>query len=364
MARLGAATNNLKERRLLYPNEDIFNDKTTDAMIRRQDVLAASMTSASAAPWQKNMAAIPLQFTTYHIRMTEQLFSEGILSKKEKAGLMITHLLAWGAAAVPGVGYVMDKMAHEGTIESNNRQFDMIRLGAIDAILTEMTGEETAVSTRLAVGEGLFDLVTTKGEETMIEVAIGPSGAIIKDSIWAAWKMGTNLASNGNFDQAGYDWNRFARNITSYNRAYNLWMATNYGINTSRKSEGVTIDDMSVMDGILKGLGVPLAEEHLLWTTIGFNQMDKKHLQTTAKEIQRLDRLASRALKDGDKETFGNLMEDIGAIKSVLSPSQRETIDRYTRDTLTIHKNVFLNLLKEGKADIAFRQQRYMNDNE
>ena len=368
LARLGAATNNLKERRLLYPNENIFDSKATDAMIRRQDVLAASMTSASAAPWQKNMAAIPLQFTTYHIRMSEQMFSEGILTAKEKAGLTIAHLFAWGAAAVPGAGYVMDKLAHEGTLDptaelaNGVNSFEIVRFGAIDAILSGITGEDTAIATRLAAGEGLFDFFTDKRDETLFEVAIGPSGSIAKDSIYALAMMSKNIFQTKGFDHVSYDWNRFARNISSYNRGYNLWMATNYGINTSRKTEATTIDNMSVMDGILKGLGVPLAEEHLLWTTIGFNQMDKKNLQTTAKDIQRLDTLATRAYKDGDIETAAKLAEDMGAILSVLSVSQREEVDRYTKRTLTMMETTMKGLIENGKSDIAFRLKELQSD--
>lgn len=360
IARLGAAAANLLERRAKYPNEDIFDTRVVDKMIHRQDILTASMTSASAAPWQRSLLALPLQFTTYHVRMAEQLFTEGLLTKGEKVSLGLTHLFAYGTAAVPVAGYLQDRMGYEGAVDPSTGLYDVVRYGALDATLSALSGEETALSSRLAVGEGLFDLFMKTGEESLLEIAIGPSGSIGLEFAKATNSMIKNVFT-GQFEYLSYDWNRFARNVTAYDRAYSLWMAQRYGVYVSRKSEDVLLDDMSSVEGVLKGLGIPLEEQELMWTTVGNMMFDKKMLDKSIKEIQRLDNIASRLINEGDTEGASKVMEDIGAMIQVHTPAEQDKIMFRLRQTLTIHENTIRMLIKKGHPEIANKLQEYFD---
>jgi len=359
IARLGAATTNLLERRAKYPGEDIFDSRTTDLMLHRQDVLTASMTSASAAPWQRSLLAIPLQFTTYHVRMMEQIFTKEILTKEERWRLGITHMLAYGTAAVPAAGYLQDRMGYEGAVDPSTGLYDVVRYGALDAVLTALSGEETALSSRLGIGEGLFDLFSRAGEDSIFELAIGPGGTIGWETGVAMKSMVENIFA-GQFNHLSYDWNRFARNVTSYNRAYTLWMGQRYGTYTSRKTEDILNGDMSSVDTVLKALGIPLKEDELVWTTIGNTTMDKRHLETTIREINRLDNIASRLMKDGDVDGAAGFMEDIGAMLAILRPGEQDKVLSRLRKTLTIHESVVRNLVKNGNVELANKIQEYI----
>jgi hypothetical protein len=226
-ARLGAASMNFKEWRKAYPNapvEDIFSDAVTNRMIHRQDVLTASMTAASAAPWQRSALALPFQFTTFHVRMMEQIFGNRILDSQERVRAALGQVILYGAAGVPAAGFVMDRMGYQEQLDVNDPLYKVVRYGALDAVVSGLTKEETVLASRLAVGEGLFDLLTDLKNEAIWEVAVGPGGTITYDFTTAMASMMKNIF-RGEFDYVSYDWKRFARNITSYDRAYSLQQA-------------------------------------------------------------------------------------------------------------------------------------------
>lgn len=352
IARLGAASMNLIERRMKFPDEDIFSNAVTNQMIHRQDVLSASMTSASSARWQRSLLAVPLQFTTYHVRMAEQIFTDRILTPAERRRLALTHMMVYGAAGVPAAGWLQDRMGYTGAIDPSSGLYDVVRYGALDAILTGISGEETALSSRLAVGEGLFDLFQKMGTDAIWEVAMGPGGTISYDFGYAMKKMVENVFA-GRFDHLQYDWNRFARNVTAYDRAFTYWMGQRYGIYVSRKTEQEMIGDMSSVDTLLKTMGIPLAEQDALWTSISNRNLDKKMLNKVVKEVKRLDAISSRLLEDGDIEGAARFMDDIGAILEVLTPGEKDEVLLRLRQTLTLHENVVKGLIKTGHTEMA-----------
>lgn len=352
LARLSAAATNLLERRAKTANEDLFDPRVTREMLHRQDVLTASMTSASAAPWQRSLLSVPLQFTTYHVRMVEQIFTDKILTPKERAKLILTHMFAWGSAGVPAAGYLQDRMGYEGTIDPSTGVYDVVRYGAVDAIFSQLTGEETALASRLAAGEGLFDLFLSTSEDTLMEKAIGPGGQIGLESTKAFVHMIKNVFK-GEFNHLEYDWHRFARNITSYNRAYTYFIAQRYGTYITRKTEEEVLSDLSGVDSVLLSLGIPIKEQDAVWTTIGNTMLDDKLLNTHIKEIRRLDRIASRMVKDGDLDGASEMVSDIGAMLAILSPAEHSKVMRRLRGNMTIHENVMANLIKRGKSEYA-----------
>lgn len=357
-SRIAAATTNFLERKAKGFNEDIFDPDVTRQMMHRQDVLTASMTSASAAPWQRSTLAVPLQFTTYHVRMAEQLLTDQILTPKERVSLLLSHVITYGAAAIPAAGYLQDKLGFDGAVDPESGLYDVVRYGALDALLTELSGEETALSARLAVGEGLWDLFIKMSEEPLPTIAAGPGGAITIDSVNAMLSFMKNVAG-GHFDHSAYDWNRFARNVSSYNKAYTYFLARRYGIMTSRKTEAPTMTDMNQIETVLAAMGIPLAEQDLLWTSVTNLDKEKKHVDKLIKEITRIDNIVSRQMgeDDPDWEHIGNLMEDMGAMLSLLTPSERDKALDYLKFNGSIPKSVIRSLQKHGHPQIADKLQ-------
>jgi len=363
-SRISATTATFLERKAKGFKEDIFDPHVTRQMMQRQDVLTASMTSASAAPWQRSLMAVPLQFTTYHVRMVEQLFTDRILTPKERVSLGLSHLLFYGTAAVPAAGFLQDKLGFDGVVDPNSGAYDYVRYGAMDAILTGLSGEETALSTRLAVGEGVWDLLVKFSQEPLPTLAAGPGGGITIESLSALTKFMNNVMG-GHFEMATYDWNRFARNVSSYNKAYVNYVGRRYGEMISRNTEAALQTDMSTIETTLATMGIPLREQDVLWSTVPNLKQEKAQFERHVKEILRTNNILNRELREETKDydKIGKLIENIGAQMAILQPHEkRKALQRLKMNSDVI--NGFLrNLMTTGHTEIANKLEAMQNGN-
>ncbi len=358
-ARAAAATINVAEIRSRGFKGSFLTETMSTKMFQRQDILTASMTAASAAPWQKGLLAIPLQFLTYNVRIMEQILTPDVLTKAERARLATTHLFLYGGAAVPGVGYLMDKYNYEGVYHED--LFHGTRYGALDFALSQLAelagGSKTALSTRIGVGDGLFQLGGDVGSESFAEILVGPGGQIIWDSLSATGKIIDGLFSQS-YDATAYDLNRFARIVGSYDDAYKLWAAATYGEYWTRNTGTVTMNDLNVTDGLLQAMGVPLAGQDQLWATINFESKRKEHYEKTLSTIEELSRLAARKFGDRDDEAGAAVMDDIQFLLQGLPASQREEALRRLRRNQDLPDVIEQRLIRDGRADIAERLRR------
>ena len=311
------------------------------------------MTAASAAPWQRSLAAVPLQFVTYQVRILEQLFMPQSLKPKERWTLGLTHLAAYGAAAVPAVGWAVDRLGYEETIDPNAEYYDLLRYGALDAVLSTLTESETALSSRLAVGEGTFDFVRGLVEDGLLETMAGPGGIITLGVGRDFVNLAGNMFGGTEFNYVEYDWNRFARNISAYERGYALWMAARHGQAISRRTDDVMFEDLSVSDSVMVALGIPLQERELAWASIGNMMLDDAMLEKTVKEAERLDNIARRLLDEGDTNGAAAVAEDIGAILFVLTVAEREEVLNRLRFTSTLPEGIIRQLTQRGRLEVA-----------
>lgn len=352
IARMSAATTSFLERKAKYKVVDLTDERTTRELIQRQDILTASMTSSSSAPWQRSLWAVPLQFTTYHVRMMEQIFTNRILTPKERVRLGMTHFLAYGAAGVPAVGFIQDRLAHNEQIDPNNPMYDVVRYGAMDAILSTITGADTALSTRLAAGEGLFDLFYDLQDKGVLEFAAGPSGQIAIDSAKAFNSLMKNVFTTGGFDHLSYDWNRLARNVTGYNRAHTAWTLARYDAYYSRKTEAAQAEGLPTPEKLAVMMGIPLKDQHALWAEVGNIMLDDKGLDRQLTEIKRLETIALRLIEQGDNEGASEIIADMGAQLEVLTPSERAKAMQWLRRHMDIHETVVRRLMEDGKTQM------------
>jgi hypothetical protein len=362
IARAGAAVLNALERVKEYGSlGDIMTDEAIRSMIRRQDILSASMTTASAANWQRSAMAIPLQFMTYNVRMMEQLFTNRVLSGAERRRLAMTHLAVFGAAAVPTAGWLADKWEWNGGVPDDSEGiFNLLRYGALDGILTEMFDNETALSGRLGVGDGLTDFVSGFFTDQVWETLGGPSVGIGMDILSAFGSFTKNLGT-GNVNLLEADVNRLARNVTSYNRAYQAWVAQRYNRVTSRSSDA-TLYRADGTDAMLLAMGIPLREADRLWTAYNFSKADDAHFDTHVNNLVRMSRIAGNAMKDGDLDGYAETMDDIGYFLDLLTPPEkRKALQRLNKDGV-LSDSMIRTLGQKGKGDVAKRLRRMIDD--
>ena len=146
-----------------------------------------------------------------------------LLSKKIKFGL--TQIAYFGAVAVPGAGYVIDKYNREYGTDLREDDFYQIRHGLIDNAIRYLTGVETEIGTRLAWGEGLFNTLADVQDKSLMEVLSGPAGATVVDAVDIVNRFVFNIQTGGISALGSEDIWDVVRFLKSGNMAYNAWKA-------------------------------------------------------------------------------------------------------------------------------------------
>ena len=324
-------------------------------MVRRQDILTASMTSASAASWQKSLLSMPLQFITYQVRMAEQIFAKDILTPAERVRLVASHLVMYGSSGV-GLSQLLDKFVYENGEEAVPFNYELVRYGALDALIGLVSGGDTALSDRLAAGEGIADFFRDifGGQESVPEFLLGPSGSIAHDAVTALVITGKNVYG-GNFDSTSYDINRVAKNATSWSRATNYWYASRVGEYYNRKTGDILVSGLDNRDAVLLALGIPLQETTVPWDIIKFRQMEDENLKDLATSIKRLDAIGRDYIRDQDWEGASRISGQIGELRAPLRPYEQERLDRYLLNDLTMAESLMQSALTTGKSHMQER---------
>lgn len=362
-ARIMAALANRLELKASGFAGDIMADSVTRRMIHRQDVLTASMTSASSAPWQRSFLSMPLQFMTYNVRMMEQIFTRNILTPAERLRLALTHMTVYGAAGIPIVGMLADKLSFEHGIQVDTQSYEIARYGTLDAILSLITGEDTAIATRLAAGEGFTDFFRQifEGETPVTELISGPGGQITADVFGSMRAFGMNIF-HPHWDAASYDWHKLGRNLASYEMGYRLWVGAKTGEYISRRTQDVMMTDLSAVDTYLLAAGVPLKQIDYMWNVLEHERRNKKHLESHAQEIKRLQNIAIEYINSGDYAAANNIAKDMGAMMQILQPYEKEVVLRRLSRDMTIFDALIQRSIEHGKPEIAAALQNYMRN--
>ena len=349
VARLGAAATNFFEVR----GRNIFEQKTMDAMVRRQDVLTGAMTAASSAPWQKSLAAVPLQFQTYTLRMAETLFTDKLISPKERVSLGLTLLAAYGGAGVPLAGWAIDRYSYNEDVDTSSNAFKLARWGALDAALSYLSGEETALSSRLGLGEGITDFLFGLGEDGVLETLTGPGGFIFTT-------MGKDFADamlgffdSKSFDSDSYDWQRLARNISGYDVAYKYFWGSRYGMSIARTTGEMTSVNVSQSEAFMQALGIPMEDRERLWSGVANTMRDDAQLDRAIKDLERMDNILQQRLALDDLEGASNIFADMAGMKALLTPRELEIANRRLSYTMTSSQSLIRSLHNRGKFNLA-----------
>lgn len=356
IARLTAAAANFMERKAAHGAEDIFNEHVTRQMIRRQDILTASMTAASAAPWQKSMLGVPLQFTTFQMRMLEQVMVSGVLTPAQRVRLAVGQLIFYGAAGIPMAGWVADKFAYEKGIQADNGLFNTVRYGMIDATLSLISGTDTAIASRIAPGEGIWDMWAQvfTGEKSAVEFVGGPSTQVARDAITAFAGLGKALFQPNSYKAP--DVAKFARNFKAADLAYNAWVAHKYSVLTSRKTGAPVVEDLSSVDAVMLGLGIPLRDVDQAWTTIGFIKSDEKKLKKHSSNIAELMRTADALYAKDDYDGYDEVLRQVNLAMSILTPHEQKQVLKLLRFRNTpVVESIFQQSIRKGNLEAANR---------
>lgn len=187
MAAMRSAWDHTKK---LFP--DLDNARGEDflnAFTGRAETMAFSMSRSSQAWWQQGLASVPTQFFSYQARMMEMMFG-GQLSRVERARLIVSQFLLYGAAGIPLAPVLSDMMAQQnGKAQKVGTFGGFIDRGGIDAMVHALTGDDILIGERFGTGGWIGDTIgelmgySKYGEQDTMDVIGGASFAVAKDLV-------------------------------------------------------------------------------------------------------------------------------------------------------------------------------------
>ena len=355
-ARITAHTTASIEYLKKNPGMSLHTNAARRAVMHRSDLLTNAMSSTSRG----RLEQLPfMQFMSYQFHMTEFMLGglaggKKVLSSKEKFRLGGVHLALYGAAAIPALGALVDRINWTTGLGIDEEFADMVRHGWIDGMLEYITGVETEVGRRLAWGEGFYQLVqdfTANGAgETFLGPLGGFSGGILESTAKLAWDIKV-----GGYDFLAEDSIDVLRSIKSINLAYNAYMAIRYG--QYRTKGGTTIDTtISPMESAAIALGVPIEKINEAWRTIDMRKKDKERLQSSGRMISGLFNDLSEEYRTGswDSDRAVKLRKAISMAYSLHTPFELSEMNKFIdKKGISLNESLMVDVLRNEQKKAA-----------
>lgn len=304
-------------------------------IMNRQDVLTQGMTGAS----RTGVDRLPFtQFMSYMFRVNEAIFSgtfggkgRKVLTNAERTRLATVHTAMFGASSWGAVGFAMDYYRHNYGQELDPQVYRLLRKGLIDTILTELTGAESSLSTRLSNSDGMFMIMQDAAEKNIIEFM----GGVSVEVGWQAGKSALGVLKTLVASFSGSevkeplkdDLINFARIFSSGNMAYNAYTAFKYAEVVTRDHAFLDKID-NTTEGIFVALGIPLEAQEEAWKFNTYKGYDKIFDKESAKGITTATNLWAESFRRGDYESAQKYARIIAMKYSSMSPAEMERVKR------------------------------------
>lgn len=321
-----------------FPGREAMSQHGKRWIAHRQDVLTQGMTSASRSPLEK----LPMfQFMSYQFRINETIFAgsfggKSILSRQERVRLALTHLVVYGMSGWAGLSFLGAKIADSQGVDADNKALALARYGMLDAALTTLTGEQTALSARIGGGDGVWMLLKGYTENNVFETVGGPSFGVAWEVADAGLQALSAVASTAyklhdgvepkDFEDVGEAVVKAGRIFSTGSKAYNAYMAERYGQYLT-KSGSLIANDLTSTEAALIAFGIPLEEYTELWTNLNFRKLEKQFLKGTIKQMQKMYDEANVLLDRGDYAGYTEIVNQIILHKQTMLPSTQEIIE-------------------------------------
>jgi len=351
------------------------------AVTLKSEALAGNMGAASNAWWQTGVLSLPTQFQAHPARVFETMLSvvgsgtSGGLSKTQAAGFIGGLTLAYGSEAVPFATDVYNMLrdkSEDGTVDRD--QHVLITSGLLGASIPE-----TSIRRVQPFGQDNLVQEIFKGDKQLTELAFGPSGSFISDTMkplagvmaMAKMMIGSDEAALsvdptlGDVQIVAMDLaHQLAQGASSYSRATRGYMAYKHGQYLTKN--GDTIDNVNAKQAALIALGFPPAN-----SAAAFEASYDLKLRTEAHiEISKENaRLIREALRAEDPEVFKDKMRQMRLNMAVFGnddPQAKFEIERMTLNRLNNMKAMteeqFLKVNRAYGLPEALRQFEYRGE--
>lgn len=324
-------------------------------IMNRQDTLTQSMSGVSRIGFDKLPFA---QFLSYSFRINEAIFAgtmggKSVLTAPEKLRLAATHTVVFGASGWGVANTAMEYYNYRYGNDLSEENFTLLKRGALDYLLTEMSGVNTNLSSRLGSGDNIFMMMKDMAENNIFTTLGGPSLEVGGEALGVLLGGAKSMAkgvTTGDFDDLGASLGRFGRTFSTGNQAYNAYMAFKVGQYLT-KDNALLDDKLTDMEGIFIALGVPLEAHSAAFSYGNMAKLEKVFLGSTVSKVQKEWNNVNSMLQRGDYGGAQQTIQDISLLYHSLSPHEQLIIDTEVRRSGgTIVDNLSLRIVQHDLA--------------
>jgi hypothetical protein len=361
VARLMATNVAYREFRKAYPVLDTSTEsgfRIMDEFItQRADALTMNMTRASAAWWQQGFMSLPTQWLSYNAKLTESIFFGRNLSGAEKLRLGLAQILFFGGAGIPLGGKVINAFVDESSEGIDKDAYTLLRYGLLDFTLSQITGEDTAMSGRLGVGDGIYQIYEDFLDKNFVELIGGPSLAIATDTGSSAITLvGSLFFSDVSLQQ--YDLTKVLRNISTFDKGVKAYYLMQTGEFIDKKGR-VLAEGMSPWNALWSTLGIPFQEVELYYDIRQALYTESQMVNKVTERTRELQRVMNDYIREGDLKSATAIRDEILSLVAPLSIDQRKKVMSMSREGfVSLADSAIRQDAKTAKEGLSFQLQK------
>jgi len=345
-----------------------FLDVNTDAGFRimddfitnRADNLTMNMTRSSAAWWQQGFMSLPTQWLGYQAKLMENIFFSRNLTGIERTRLGLAQVALFGGAGIPLGGLAVNAFVDQGTEGIDKDAYTVLRYGLIDYTLSNIINEDTAMSGRLGVGDGILQVYEDFMDKNFAELIGGPSLSIATDTGSSAITLVGSLF-NSDISLTQYDASKVLRNISTLDKAAKAYYLMQTGEFIDKKGRALA-EGMSPWNALWNTLGTPFQEVELYYDVRQALYSESQMVKGVTDRTRELVRLQNDYIMQDDMASAIGIRDEILSLLAPLAPDQRRSVINLSRESFrTLAKTSIMQDAKTANQGLSIQLQKLIS---
>ena len=343
-------------------------DVTTDAGFRimddfitnRADNLTMNMTRSSAAWWQQGFMSLPTQWLGYQAKLMENIFFSRNLTGVERTRLGLAQVALFGGAGVPLGGYAVNAFVDQGTEGIDKDAYTVLRYGLLDYTLSNIINEDTAMSGRLGVGDGIIQVYQDIMDKNFAEVLGGPSLSIATDTASSAMTLVGSIF-NSDISISQYDMGKVLRNVSTLDKAAKAYYLMQTGEFIDKKGRALA-EGMSAWNALWNTLGTPFQEVELYYDVRQALYSESQMVKGVTDRTRELVRLQNDYVAQDDMASATGIRDEINSLLAPLTPDQRRSVINLSRESFrTLANTSIMQDAKTANQGLSIQLQKLIS---
>jgi hypothetical protein len=343
-------------------------DVTTDAGFRimddfitnRADNLTMNMTRSSAAWWQQGFMSLPTQWLGYQAKLMENIFFSKNLTGLERTRLGLAQVAFFGGAGIPLGSMAVNAFVDQSTEGIDKDAYTMLRYGLLDYTLSNILNEDTAMSGRLGVGDGILQVYQDIMDKNFAEVIGGPSLSIATDTASSAITMFGSLF-NSDISISQYDMGKVLRNVSTLDKAAKAYYLMKTGEFIDKKGRTLA-EGMSPWNAMWNALGTPFQEVNLYYDVRQALYAESQMVKGATDRTRELIRLQNDYIMQNDMASAAGIRNEILSLLAPLSFDQKQSVINLSReDYKTLAKTSIMQDAKTANQGLSIQLQKLIS---